>query len=90
MSSREVKPNPRVASQASKYAPAALEALYEIITRKSASASARVAAAHIMLTYASMATPESTQQYDYTRLNIDEARTLVALFQKAKIDTSKS
>ncbi len=82
MSSRELKPNSRTARLAYQYAPAALATLHEIMTRKSASDAARVTAANIMLTYASAA----SSRQDYSKLTIDEVRTLAGLVRKAETD----
>jgi hypothetical protein len=82
MSSRESKSNSRIAGLAYKYAPAALAALHEIITSKSASGAARVAAANIMLTYAGTA----TGRFDYKKLTSDELDALEVLLRKADTD----
>ena len=82
MSSRESKPNSRIAELAYKYVPAALAALHEIIISKSASDSARVSASHIMLTYASTA----SGYQDLDRLTNDEVDVLYELVKKAHTD----
>jgi hypothetical protein len=82
MPSDELKPNPKIANLAYQYVPAALAALHEIITSKSASASARVSAAHLLLTYARTA----TGYVDFEKFTDDELRTMDDILRRHQTD----